>query len=436
MANAIWKSCLGVLALLGLLCTPDRATAQVINNSIFVDCSGQYSSNTSIYSVLPFVTDGTRIVLLTSTPCNEGIQISGFRNIELAAWEPDTPLEYIDIQDSDSVYLYNLNVRHWGIHVTNSRNVTIDTCSSSNNSGAGLNITGASSVSVEVGSRFNFNAGDGIDVSVNSTLSLLGWGPGIEINSNAGRGLSIDRSTFQSLGNVSISGNNGSHGLEMLGSSTGLMLSQIGPHTISANPNGGIYVAENSQFSIGGNPDWSAPYLNTIQNNGAVGIAADTGGQVTLFGLTQVQDHSTAGVDVFGNSQANFILGVNQITSNGTGTEPQRAAIRLNENAHLFLRNAQIAQNGGPGVLEMMNSVADIAGSTFSSNVGGAVVCDGSSFVIGDLAFATLGSANSCKNSSVSALQHRINLKINPIDWKQQKAASDKVHAMIRKLRH
>lgn len=440
MSNVGWKFGIGALVCLGLLSAPQRISAQNITNWLPVDCSGESTvTDPSIYpsisAALQNATHGTGIYLMTNYPCSEWVTIANLRDIVLSGyWDGGSTLTgALNIEKSDWVYVNNLTVSAspWrGMYVNNSQNVMFDGCSSINNGGPGLRIGGASSVAIQGFGTFSFNAQDGIDTELNSTLSLFASAGPIDISSNGGRGLYIDRSTFVSQGNVSITNNAGAYGLEMLGHSTGLMWAYNGPHTISANLNGGVHVAEESQLSFGGGLQ-SAPYPNIIQGNGPVGILAESAGQVSLAGA-QVLDHTVAGIDVYGNSQLKLYWGINQIMHNGFGTEPLRAGIRIDQNSQAYVRGAEITQNGGPGILDLVNSTVDVAGSTFSSNAGGPVVCDGTAFVVSDLPTAALGPTNSCKAAGASGARRRFAApQFNVPDWKEQKALSEKLRAMI-----
>lgn len=221
----------------------------------------------------------------------------------------------------------------------------------------------------------------------------------------------------------------------MEGRSTGLVVPIFGPNIISGNPGGGIHFAEDSQLSLGGAPSW-APYTNIVQGNGPVGIAVGYGGQLTLFGDTQIQDHSSAGIDVYGNSQLAILSGVpNQIVHNGFGTDTARAGIRLDGNSQAYIRDAMITQSGGPGVLELINSSLDLADSTLTANAGGPVACDGSAVLLSDLPPSALGPANSCKVGRPSS-HHNENSHFSVPNWKQQKELSDKIHAAVAKVHH
>lgn len=345
----------------------------------------------------------------------------------------------LDIEFSDSMYVQSLTMHSPtgdGITVNDSRAVVFDACNSSGNPGNGLTISNGSSVTVEAYGSYDFNGASGIAVGLNSTLSLMAWGGLLDLSSNTQRGLSIDRSVFNSLGNVSITNNGASsYGLDMEGRSTGLVMPIFGPNIISSNTGGGIHVPENSQLSLGGAPSW-APYTNIVQGNGPVGITVAYGGQLTLFGETQIQDHSSAGIDVYGNSQLAILSGVpNQIVHNGFGTDTSRAGIRLDGNSQAYVRDAVISQSGGPGILELINSSLDLAESTLTANAGGPVACDGSAVLVSDLPPSALGPANSCKVGGSSS-HHNGDSSFNIPNWKQQKALSDKIHATVAKVHH
>jgi hypothetical protein len=427
------------LICLGMLGAPNRAAAQY-NQWFTVDCSGNTpGAYTAINSVLPLLTDRSGIYLVPGTACTEAVTLSRFNNIWLGTQAGSTATlnGALDIEFSDSIYVQSLTVHSPtgnGITVGNSQAVVFDSCSSSGNPGDGLFIS-ASSVIVEAYGSYDFNGATGIAAGGNSTLQLMAWGGLLDLSSNSQQGLNIDRSVFDSLGNVSITDNGGGYAVEMQGRSTGLVMPIFGPNIISNNTGGGIHVAENSQLSLGGAPSW-APHPNIVQGNGPVGITVDYGGQLTLFGETQVQDHSSAGIEVYGNSQLAILSGVpNQIVHNGFGTDATRAGIRLDGNSQAYVRDAVITQSGGPGILELINSSLDLAGSTLTANAGGPVACDGSAVLVSDLPPSALGSANSCKVGGSSS-HHNGTPSFNVPNWKQQKALSDQIQATVAKVHH
>ncbi len=114
---------------------------------------------------------------------------------------------------------------------------------------------------------------------------------------------------------------------------------------------------------------------------------AGYGSQVTVWGGVQITNHPDAAIDVYGHSQV-FIDGNDQISSNGAGpasTYPTHAAIRVDGNSEAYIRGSlQVSQNAGPGILELDNSSVDISGATFTSNIGGPIVCDSSAWLVSD----------------------------------------------------
>src|SRR5262249_22727549 len=135
-----------------------------------------------------------------------------------------------------------------GIIVNDSRAVVFDACSSSGNPANGLTIGDGSSVTAEAYGSSDSNGGSGIYASLTSTPQLLAWGGTRVLSPNSQQGLNIDRSVFDSLGNVSITDNGGAYAVEMQGRSTGLVMPIFGPNIIPNNTGGGIHVAENSQL--------------------------------------------------------------------------------------------------------------------------------------------------------------------------------------------
>lgn len=182
------------------------------------------------------------------------------------------------------------------------------------------------------------------------------------------------------------------------------------PHRNESQPGRNSYsqdraAAPRSAFFSLGQP-------NLIQGNGPFGVAAGLGSQVTFAQITgtvnaQITDHTSAGVDLYGNSQAYF-LGTNQVLRNGTVTDPRSAGIRVDGNSEAFLRGGQVAQNKGPGILALVNSSVDFTGVNFSGNAEGEITdCDSSSWMVSDLgrpnsALPTMGVA--CSPPTLSAI--------------------------------
>jgi hypothetical protein len=150
-----------------------------------------------------------------------------------------------------------------------------------------------------------------------------------------------------------------------------------------------------------------------------------------------ISDHTTAGVSLYGNSQAaiynlNQIANSNQIVHNGTGTDPERAGIVVDNGSQIYLNGASIQNSGGPGILGRMHATLDVEGSTFTANAAGAIVCDSSTALETDLARSVLGSANACRVSAPdNHHQHGPGSMNQGIpDWRRMKARSMKIGQM------
>jgi hypothetical protein len=135
-------------------------------------------------------------------------------------------------------------------------------------------------------------------------------------------------------------------------------ISNFGPNSISGNQAGGVSLVESAEIAI-----WSGGFGpstpgTVIQGNGPVGVSAGLGSQVAIYGPVQVTGHSSAGVDVYGNSQASF-FGPNLLQSNGSASDPRSAAIRVDGHSQALLRGGVVSNNNGPGLPALVNSSAD-----------------------------------------------------------------------------
>jgi hypothetical protein len=326
-------------------------------------------------------------------PCTENVYVQGLNGLTLGAWWGNTIDIHglISISDSQTVYLYGLNVTSTsgnGITIANSR-VTLDACTSTGNPGIGLQVQGLSDVSVIAPGTFDNNAGGGINVSDNSLVTLLAWSGGsFDISNNIGSGVYVGRGSFTSLGNTTIANNtfgspvNPGLGVDLRGGATAQFGALFGPNVVRDNQSGGVSLQERAEISFW---KFGGAYYNIIQSNGPVGLAVAFGSQVTFFDGTQITDHRSAGVDVYANSQAYF-YGQNQVLRNGTGTDALSAGIRVDGNSEVFLRGGTISQNNGPGVLALVNSSVDFSGVTFGANIGGIITCDSTATMVSDLA--------------------------------------------------
>jgi hypothetical protein len=374
---------LGFAAVLtGLLLAP-ATQAQLL-----VDCSGSnpYAYPT-INSALPNAGPGSTIIV-TGT-CNENVALYGVNGLNLGAWWGQTARinGTVSINNSTLVYLYGLNITSPfgdGVSVSSSRSIFLDTCTSNGNPGAGLRVSNMSDVSVVATGALDNNAGGGINIYGSSLVTLGGWGGPIDISNNLGFGIWVGQSALNTLGNTAVANNQSGQsgpglGVQLLGGSRVQFGGIYGPNIIQGNPAGGASLGEESEISFF---SFGAP--NVIQGNGPFGVSVNLASQATFFGDAEIFNHSDVGVDVYGNSQANF-SGANKVQSNGSSTNPESAGIRVDGNSEAFLRGGDVSQNNGPGLLALVNSSFDFSGVTFSSDSGGIITCDSSSVMISDL---------------------------------------------------
>jgi Right handed beta helix region len=430
-----WSACLITLVSLCLLAGPAQGSAQQFTQYLAVDCSNPAAQFPTISSALAAATDGTSIWVPSGQTCTENVTISYLRNIAIVTdWAQTFNLNgNLTIQSSHTVEIQGMVVTNPygnGININNSTDVSLTFVQSSNNRGTGLTIV-ASQATIAGAGTFDNNGGIGINANTGSTLSIMAWGGNVDISNNVGTGINIDRSVMSNLGATTISntqaasgaGSPNGFGVVEFGGAKSLMITVFGPVTISSNSGGGVAIQETSEMSFGGQVSY-APYLLDIKGNGPFGITADYAGNLTLYGGMTIEDHSVAGISLYGNSQA-AIYNNNQIVHNGT------AGILVEQGSQAYVSNATIKNNGGPGVLGLTHATLDIEGSNFSSNAGGAVACDKSSVLETDLPHSVLGSSNSCTVSTPGKVQAHGELSMNVPDWQRIKAHSIKLNRMI-----
>jgi hypothetical protein len=417
-----------------LLC-PTGVRAQ----NLIVDCTGtNTSAYPSINAALLNATPGSFI--LVTGPCAENVSLYGQNALNLGAYYGQTATinGEISINNSQNVFLYGLNATNAagdGISVSNSRGISLNVCSSSGNAGVGLRVGGMSDVTIGASGGFDRNTAGGMNIGGNSLVAVVAWAGPVDISNNGGPGVWASQANFSTIGSTTISnnvfgtGSNSGFGIDLRGGAHAQIGALFGPNVISGNQNGGASLQENAEISF-----WSIGQPNEIQSNGPVGVLAGFGSQVTFADISGplaalITDHTSAGVDLYANSQAYF-LGANQVLRNGTLTNPRSAGIRVDGNSEVFLRGGQVAQNYGPGILALVNSSADFTGVTFAGNAGGEIIdCDSSSWMVSDLtrsssALAAAGVA--CRIPH--ALGNRDGFKSLPTtpDWSAHKAQYDK----------
>jgi len=407
--------------------------------ALVVDCTGANpNAYRSINAALPNATPGAFI--LVTGPCTENVFLNGQTGLNLGAYYGQTATinGSISINNSQNLFLYGLNVTNLagdGISISNSRGISLNVCASNANAGVGLRVGGMSDVTIGASGAFDHNAFGGININSNSLVALVAWAGPVDISNNSGPGVwESGSSVFTTLGptnitnNVSGPGTNPGFGLELLGGARAQVGGLFGPNTVAGNQAGGAFLQENSEISF-----FSLGQPNLIQGNGPVGVSVGLGSQVTFFDISgplgaQITDHTSAGVDLYANSQAYF-HGTNQVLRNGTVTDPHSAGIRVDGNSEAFLRGGQVAQNYGPGILALVNSSADFTGVNFAGNAQGEIIdCDSSSWMVSDLAQPNRVPPAGVLCKTPHALGNRdISKALPPTpDWSAQKARHDR----------
>jgi parallel beta helix pectate lyase-like protein len=385
-----------------------RARAQFL----IVDCSGANpSAFPTINSALPYAGPGA-FIAVTGT-CNEDVYLFGFNNLTLGAFYGQTATinGELTVYDSRLVYLYGLNITNTngdGIDVFSSYSVTLDTCTSSGNAGAGLIAEQSSDVTVNGIGTFTNNGWVGINLSSNAFVNISSYAGTTEISGNQVSAIFMTQANFQTFGNTHIANSGSAVAIDMRGGGKAQFGSPLGPNVIENNANGGAFLQENAEISF-----WSPAQtgdMNTIQNNGPFGVKAGFGSQVTLAGAV-VSGHTGPGVDIFGHSQLYGTsqipgIGTTQILNNGTAGGSLGAGVRVDGNSEVLLRGVNISSTNGPAILALVNSSADFAGMTFSGNIG-VIACDSTSTMVTDLAASASnpGSGLHCTVSNTAPIR-------------------------------
>lgn len=413
------------LLFLSLLFFPAALHAQ-----LFVDCSGAnpnaFPSITAALQQAPTV--GSTIIV--SGTCNETVNVYGMVGLNLGAayGQAATVKGALTISNSQNVFLYGLHVTNSpidGITVNDSTAILLEACTASRNTLNGLRAQNMSDVDIiGVGGSFNDNGSSGVWANVSSLVWFNNWAGPVDVSRNALDGIECEQSTCGILGNTTIN-HNGISGVDLVGGSKMEVAAYYGPNLVQGNTSGGFSARERSRISI------FTPQT-TIRSNGPVGVTAGFGSQVTLSDA-EISDHTSAGVDLYGNSQA-WLFGANQIRNNGSSTDPTGAAIRVDGNSELFLRNGTIAHNIGPAMLVLVNSSVDFNGVTFAGNTGGIITCDNTAVMVSDLTPAELSAAEALDCKTPRLLVNREIAKPDFVlpDSTAQKAAHDKYVALAK----
>ena len=410
------------------LCSAGGVHAQ----ELFVDCSG---TNPYAYAHIndALQNAGPGAFILVAGTCNENVFLNGLNGLNLGAYYGSTAQinGNVNINNSQNVYLYGLNVTNSfgdGIDVHGSRNVVLDTCASVGNAGVGLQASGMSDMTIQAMGTFDYNVRGGINESESSQVLIFAWAGLVDISNNSGPGVWASQANFWTYGHTTIanntfgSGSFSGYGIDLRGGARAQVGGIFGPNVITGNQSGGAWLQENSEISF-----WDAGQPDIIQNNGPVGVLAGFGSQVTFFSSSQISGHTSAGVDLYANSQAYLFGPNNTVQANGSSADARSAGIRVDGNSEAFLRGGQITGNNGPGMLVLVNSSADFSGVSFSGNTG-IISCDSSSTMVSDLAGpnSTPPAGVSCRTPH--GLGGRQITKTQPTapDWSAHKAQHDR----------
>jgi hypothetical protein len=410
---------------LSVLLFPGALRAQFI-----VDCSGAnpsaFPSITAALQQAPAV--GSSI--LVNGTCNETVNVYGMVGLNLGAYYGQTATinGALSISNSQNVFLYGLHVTNSpidGITVSDSTAVLLEACTASGNTLNGLRVQNMTDVQIiGVGGAFNNNASSGIWANVGSVVWFNNWAGPIDVSNNTLDGIECEQSTCGVLGNTTFT-NNGISGVDLIAGSKMEFAAYYGPNLIQGNKSGGVTARERSRISI------FTPQT-TIRANGPVGVTAGFGSQVTLSDV-EITGHTSAGVDLYGNSQA-WLSGANQIQNNGSNADSSSAGIRVDGNSEVFLRNGTIAHNFGPALLGLVNSSLDFSGVTFAANTGGIITCDNTAVMVSDLTPAAIGLAEvaSCKTPRFLVNREIVTQAFALPNSAAQKAAHDKYVALAK----
>jgi hypothetical protein len=167
-----------------ILLTIALCLSAAVQAQILVDCSGATPSEySSISAALAVAGSGSYVIVTSTAPCHENVNIYGFSNLNLGAyWRvgPTTIVGNVTVTASNSVFLYGLSVTNPygnGIDITSSHNVTLMNTFSNGNAGTGMTASNLSDVTVVGPGSFDYNGYEGMNLGGNSTVKhqQLGW---------------------------------------------------------------------------------------------------------------------------------------------------------------------------------------------------------------------------------------------------------------------
>jgi hypothetical protein len=249
-----------------------------------------------------------------------------------------------------------------GVVVNNGSDLSMTNTVIENNPGGGVGAQGRSSVDLE-SSIIRNNGGPGLEIGDNSE-GTLSTAPDqiVQILNNNGPGVVVDTAGYVqfNFGGHIIQGNTGA----ALAASGGRVVIFSSSPTTFRNNGGGL------QFQTGSTAELFGQ--NTIQNNGAFGLAVEAS-SVTFHPLftngantgSTITGHSSAGITV---SRAGELTldGPHSVTGNGSSPATNAGGIRVERSTLTLLDGATVSSNVGIGILADANS-AIVLGPTAST---------------------------------------------------------------------
>jgi Right handed beta helix region len=289
-----------------------------------------------------FAASGAKPVITNAaSPAQITIQLFGSRVVNMSG---------LDIQGGDP-----------GVLVNDGSDLTITNSVIENNVGGGIGAQSRSSVDLE-SSIIRNNGGVGLEIGDLSEATLsTAPNQATQILNNGGAGIAVDPAGYLqfNFGGHVIEGNAG----PALTADGGRVVIFSASPTIFRNNGGGL------EFRTGSAAEFFG--LNTIQNNGPVGITveASTVKFHTVFSngvqtVSSISGHTSAGVSVSRGGELTFI-GAHRVTGNGSLPAANTGGILVERSSLSLLNGATVSNNTGNGILGDANS-AIVLGPTAS----------------------------------------------------------------------
>lgn len=151
-----------------------------------------------------------------------------------------------------------------------------------------------------------------------------------------------------------------------------------GNNVIGENGGAGLALSLGARAVIGAVPGPSGPRYSIIHGN-RIGIIANAGTALQVSGPHQISDNDVEGIRA--GSVSHVQLGGGTIVSGTVGN-----GISALNNASVFLGDTQVTDNTGIGIHAFNGAVLNFGGNVVTGNGGGAVQCDATVIVRGNLA--------------------------------------------------